>query len=129
MIIAVIFERYDCAVSKNNQLKYDARSAMNLELYSLLQPKLIFYPLEKLDFSVDQKAMSKDHTDVQGIAQSVKSYIHSENDQMRQTLKYLTDKIESMDERMKNGLSEQIPGLEKKMTIKSNQMAHDIKKL
>lgn len=58
MIIAVIFERYDSAVSKNNQLRYEARSAMNLEFFSLLQPRLIFYPLQKLDFSLDQKAMS-----------------------------------------------------------------------
>lgn len=120
MIIAVIFERYDCAVSKNNQLKYEARSAMNLEFYSILQPKLIFYPLQKLDLTVDQRALSKDHTDVQGIAQSVKSYIHSENEHTRQTLKYLTEKIEAIEERMKQGMTEQIPGLEKKMTVKSN---------
>lgn len=48
---------------------------------------------------------------------------------MRQTLKYLTEKIELIEQRMKEGMAEQIPGLEKKIIVKSNQMAHDIKKL
>lgn len=51
MVIAVIFERYDNAVSKNNELRYQARSAINLEFYSLLQSSLLLKALAHIDFS------------------------------------------------------------------------------
>ena len=101
MVIAVAFERYDSAVSKNQQLRYQARSSINLELYGLLKISLLLKPLSCIDFSQDLENQNQDQSnDVQGIAQSVKTYIHHQNTELQKQLQNISQTVNSVEKRL-----------------------------